>query len=388
MKTYDLAVVGASLAGALAAVLAAEAGLSVLLLEKGQGPKDRRNLTCGWLGKSLYTMSRIDAEEKLASDELYGKAIDLCRQANGGRLEWHSTWKDFPSDLPFHVVEKSHYRAGPGCGHELARQLHSRATETGQADLLFNAPVEYLERTEGGFVLRSARTKFEAKACLLSVGSFAVEWTKTVCDRLGLTVPELKARLGLRVEVPGRLLRTFLQLAGDLNLSRSDAQLDDIRIGSLVGERDDANLLSAFAYAMPGKPTERTSFMASASVQEGLDAMRVMRIVNTLSNDKIKREKATDFIHGHSVLEHIDQFVPVRQALLDLDKMLPSFLGCAAVYVPEIRISGVLPVDENMRTTLPGLYGAGECTTRVASPLGAMVSAMIAIRSLMEEKNG
>jgi hypothetical protein len=118
------------------------------------------------------------------------------------------------------------------------------------------------------------------------------------------------------------------------------------------------------------------------------DAIRVVRIINILSNDKIRRERAADFIQGHSVLEHLKQFDPIRKALVDLNKMVPLFLGCATVHIPEIRVGGALLVDENMKTAFAGLYGAGECTSRVASPLGAMASALVAVRNIMEEKDG
>ena len=68
--------------------------------------------------------------------------------------------------------------------------------------------------------------------------------------------------------------------------------------------------------------------------------------------------------------------------------MVPSFLGCAFIHIPEVKISGTLSVDKNMKTAFAGLYGAGGCVTRVASPLGTIASALVAVRNLMEELNG
>jgi len=390
MKIYDLAVVGTGLAGAMAAVAAAEAGLEVLVLEKGHGPKDRRNLVCGWLGRALYTMSRIDASQDEFTDEAaFGAVLDCCRKANGGRLEQHRAWEVLPEDLPLRVLSTPHYQADPGCGRELSQQFYQRVMATGKADVLFGAEVERLEHN-GRFLLHTSRGKLEARACLLATGGHSAEWIRNTCAALGLPASNPRIRLGLRVEVPTRLLRAFLQVVGDLRLAAAKGVLlDDMRQNTLVADRDDGGLLSAFAYTTPGRHSERISFMASFDAGDDFaDMARMVKIINVLSNDKVRRERAVDFAQGRSVLEHLEQFDPVREALLDLDRMVPSFLGCATIHIPETRIGGTLPVDENMRTAFAGLYGAGGCASRVASPLGSMASAMVAIRSIMEERNG
>jgi len=390
MKIYDLAVVGTGLAGAMAAVVAAEAGLEVLVLEKGYGPKDRRNLVYGWLGHSLYTMSRIDiGQDSFTNEVAFDAALDYCRKANGGRLEQHQAREILSGEMPLHVLGTPHYQADPGCGHELSQQLHQRLITTGKADVLFGTEVERLEHSEGRFILHTNRAKLEAHTCLLATGGHSAEWIQSICISLGLPLSGSFVRLGLRVEVPTRLLRTFLQVAGDLRLAAEGVLLDDMRQNSLIGDRDDKGLLSAFAYTASGRHSERTSFMASFDAGNNFaDAARLIRIINILSNDKVRRERVIDFIYGHSVLEHLNQFDPIRKALLDLDKMIPSFLGCAIVHIPEIRAGGVLPVDESMKTAFAGLYGAGGCASRVASPLGALASAKIAIQNIMEERNG
>jgi hypothetical protein len=387
MKIYDLAIVGTELAGAMAAVVAAEAGLSVLVMEKGQGPKERRHLVCGWLGRALYAMSRIDLDQDGFVDEkAFEIALDCCRKANGGRLEQHQNWEVLPNDLPLQASGKPYYQASANCGRELSQHLYERLEATAMADVLFGTTLEHIEHSEGRFVLRTSRGKLEARKCILATGGHSAEWIQNACTSLNLSTPSPRIRIGLRIEVPARLLRTFLQVAGDLQLVAEGVLIDDMRPNSLIGDREDGGLLSAFAYALPGRNSDRTSFMASFDASSNFaDALRVVRIINILSNDKIRRERAVDFVQGHSVLEHLKQFNPIRKALVDLNKMVPSFLGCATIHIPEIRVGGALPVDENMKTAFAGLYGAGECASRVASPLGALASALVAVRNIMEE---
>jgi hypothetical protein len=388
MKTYALAVVGAGLAGATAAAIAAEAGLETLVLERGRGPHDRRSLVGGWLGRALYTMSRMDAGT-LAGNALFAKALDLCREANGGRLELHEAMVSVPEGLPLRPEMVPHYRMSRGCGRVLAQELHRRLV-SGKADLLFGTEVERVESEKGRFVLHTRRGRLFSRRCLLATGSHSFGWIRNACAPLGLRLEPPQARLGVRVEVPSRLLRAFLRVMGDLRLvGEGGVLLDDLRVDSQVGDREDGGLLSAFAHTPPGKTSERASFMVGVDFgTDSAEAIRLMKIANILSNDRIRRERAMDFVHGRSVLEHLARFDPVRKALLDLDGMIPSLLCCATAHIPEAKIGGALPTDGNMRTVFSGLYGAGECVSGMDGLLDAMVSAMVSVRSVMEDENG
>jgi hypothetical protein len=389
MKTYGLAVVGAGLAGAVTATIAAENGLDVLVLEHGHGPKDRRNLVSGWLGCALYTMGRMEVG-KMSDGALFDKAINMCREANGGKLELRSAREAIVSDeLPLCSKGVPCYQPAPDCGREFGHRLYCRLLATGRADLLFGTEVERLEH-DGRFVLHTKRGKLSSRRCVLATGSHSTEWIRGVGSSMGLETDNPHARLGVRVEMPSRRLRSFLRVMDDLRLvAGNGVLLDDFRIDSTIGDRDDGGFLSAFAHTLPGKGSERASFMASFDHGDDFgEAVRITKIVNILSNDKIKRERASDFTHGHSVLEHLGQFEPLRKTLRDLDRMVPSFLRRATVHIPEVRLGGALRTDERMKTAFPGLYGAGECVSRVNGLLDALVSAMVSAQSIVEDENG
>ena len=48
MKIYDLVIVGAGAAGVMAAKTLINKNMSILIIEKGQDLKHRRNLVSGW----------------------------------------------------------------------------------------------------------------------------------------------------------------------------------------------------------------------------------------------------------------------------------------------------------------------------------------------------
>lgn len=390
MKIYDLAVVGAGLAGATAAIIAAEAGLETLVLERGCGPKDRHDLAEGWLGRALYTMPRLDVGN-LTKMDVFGAAIDLCRSASGGWLERHEGREVLASEnLPLCSKSAIYYRASPECGHELAQRLYRRLMATnGKADALFNTEVERLEHKRDKFILHTTRGQLEARRCLLATGAFSAPWLDSVCGMLDLKFGSPRVRLGVRVEVPARLeaFRRFLRVMDDLCLvDDGGGQLEDLRVDSRIGDREGGGILSAFAHTIAGSQPERTSFMAGFDVEGGFaEAARIAKITNILANDKIRRERAADFVHRRGISEHLGQFDPVRRALQNLDRMVPSFLSFATVHIPEMRVWGALPTDEKMRTAFPGLYGAGECLEKVDGLLDAMASALVSAQSIMEE---
>jgi thioredoxin reductase len=57
------------------------------------------------------------------------------------------------------------------------------------------------------------------------------------------------------------------------------------------------------------------------------------------------------------------------------------------MYIPEVRWNGILSVNEKMKTGVCGIYGAGECTTRASTIIGAMASGLIAAITRLGEEN-
>ena len=115
------------------------------------------------------------------------------------------------------------------------------------------------------------------------------------------------------------------------------------------------------------------------------DAIRGVKIINVLANDRIRKERIIDFMEGRSILKHIKGFDSLKDVFTEIEKVLPSFSNYAIMHIPEVRLRGIFPVDDNMKTIVPKLYGAGECTTRVSNLIGAMASGLISARTILKE---
>lgn len=379
MKVYDLIVIGAGPAGALAAQLACKHGLATLVLERGRALKDRRDPACGWFGHGLNAMSRLEADEVDGADE----ALELCREANDGKVENRQC--DEETHESRHFLSGRWHELRPSTGRELAIRLYRSIAPS--ADLLFETEVRKVMRADEGFIVQANRGRFAAKRCLIAVGSKSAEWIVKIGKALGLDLKDPPVRFGVRVEMPARMMRPLLSDRGSIRIEHAGVLSDDAWPNGFVSEWEDFKLISAFGYRPAGKRSERTSFMLSVGTSEGVDeALRVARILNVLSNDKLRRERAFDLVQGRSVMQHFAQFNSIVEGLMDWRCLVPRFIESATVHVPELRIGGVLPADDSMRTTCPGLYGAGQCVSQVKTLLGAMASGLTAARSIIEDK--
>jgi len=374
MKIYDLIIVGAGPAGVVAAKKASEKGMSVLLIEQGKDLKKRRSLTSGFFGRGLFLVDRLELEDPvLGNAKVVREIIALIRRVADHKIETlklkgEKTGKYCRFPDRFGLKLASYYRMKVG-----------KRTES-----MFNTEVIAIDRDKD-FEVHTNKGIFRSNKCLISTGKNSIEWTKDVCASFNVEPEEETIKIGVRVEVPTFRINDVLVELGDVKVSCESAECDDSRVDSFVGEWDEAKVLSAFGHCMPGKKSSRTNFMVSTE-SSSQDAIRDVQIVNVLTNDKIKKERVEDYMEGKSVLEHIDAFKNLGEAFEAIEDIIPSFISYATMYVPEVRFRGVMPVDPSMKIgSVPGLYGAGECTSRVSNLIGAMASGLIAARTILKE---
>ena len=373
MKIYDLIVIGSGPAGAAAAKVVSSKGMSVLVIERGKDLTRRRDLTCGWFGHGLYTLNRLELEDPVLKNE---KAIK-----EAFRLVQHVSFEK-PTIFKSKSTRQGKYcRLPDGFGRELATYFFNAISR--EAEILFNIDVLKISKDGNLFSVETSNGIYLAPRCLIATGKNSIEWIEGLCSHFNIQPVTHPIKIGVRVEVPTFRIRDAVENDGDIKVNCGEAQTDDARIDAFVGEWEDSHLLSAFGCAIPEKKSKRTNFMVG--MESDGDAIRDAKIANVLTNDKIRPEKVIDFVQGRSVLKHVDAFNMLKEAFEGLEKVFPAFTNYAIMYSPEIRLRGVLPVDAGMRTPIPGLYGAGECTTKVSSLIGALASGLIAGRTILKE---
>lgn len=368
MKLYDLAIVGAGPAGISAAKVATEKGLSVLILEKGRDLSKRRDLISGWFGKGICDLDRFETNDAfLDNPKAISDVLKLIKKIGISDLNKNEQFCKLP----------------PQFGMKMAAFFFEKLQK--KADILFNSEVLKVEKSEQEFIIYTAKNVFKSSYCLISTGRYSAEWIESLCKSLKIISLNNKARIGVRVEVPTSRVRDFIS-NGNITVNDGYSGTGDTRFNSFVGEWEESNILSAFGHYLPGKESHRTNFMAGTEINVDMsEIVREVKIVNILANDRIRCERVFDYMEGKSILKHIKIFDGLKTVFDELEKMFPSFITYATMYIPEVRLSGILPVTAEMATPIEKMYGAGECTERVSNLIGALASGIIAAKNIAKE---
>lgn len=366
MKIYDLIIVGSGPAGVSAAEMVSSK-MSVLIIERGKDMNRRRDLTSGWFGHGLYTMNRLELEDPfLRNKKAINKAFNIIQSV---------------SSEPPKIIGK-YCRLPDFIGKELAEHYFSIISN--KADILFNTEVENIKKDKY-FIIKTNKNQFYSKKCLISTGKNSMEWIKKICDNFEIPAAKNNIRVGIRVEVPTFRINEMLQDAGDIDIDcDEDVNTEDTRINSFVGEWEDSNILSVFGHGMPNKSSQKTNFMIGTDGNTE-DILKDVKIANVLQNDKIRPERIIEYMNGKSYLEHLKTFNKFKKSLINLEKTFPHITSYAIMYAPEVRLRGVLPVNTRMKTKINGIFGAGECTNKVGSLIGAIASGLVAGKSILKE---
>jgi len=358
MKVYDIIIVGAGPAGIFAAKELINKGLKVLIIEKGKELSKRKDLICGWFGQGISSIDRFETTDELFKHHSELKdSLKLIKQLSKQRLN------------------KPYYNLSNSTGKSIAKHFYDLVSK--DIDIMFDVEVISLIQDGNYFKIKTAPSKeLFCKRCIVATGKYSIEWIKQQSDKLNLNC-DTKSKYGVRVEVPTFKIKNFDPVSID-NISCSD-----IHVNSFVGEWEDSGLISSFGTSTIEK-SKRTNMLVG--IEDDTDnCIRNTKIINVLTNDKVKKERVKEFIEGKSILHNLDSFKKLILMFEKLEESITDFSECSFMYVPEIKLSGILNVDENMCTNVNHLYGIGECTNKVSNTIGAMASGILVAKKIIEE---
>lgn len=192
----DVVIVACGPAGLAAAISAAEAGLSVIALEKskrtggaanaGMGPLglntdvQRRDLATVSVEKAFemfmnYTHWRVDAN---LVKTYFEKSADTIRWLESMGVEFYKASRYFPgSEATWHIVMPENGKPGPGAGRTMTLRMTERAEALG-VQFLMETPGQSIVMENGKVAGVIARTKdgetvvISCKAAVIATGGF------------------------------------------------------------------------------------------------------------------------------------------------------------------------------------------------------------------------
>lgn len=368
-KTYDVAIIGSGPSGAAAAYVLAAKGLSVLLLERGRDLIKRRDTINGWFGRALFGMHRVRlSDPALRNKKLFNEALAIVQKA--------TRWKNVTSAKDYDELPIE-------CGYELAAYLFNKVAD--KIDIKFDTDAKSITKKNKIITINTSKGEFKTKRCVIATGRHSLTWLQEICPDLGIVCKDIETQIGVRIELPHKVARNSIDSTENIELD--DVVGDDISRRSFISEWEEAGILSAQGCSSPQSSSGHTSLMLGFKPNmTSEEIMRTVKIVNVLSNDKIRRERVKDFMENRSILEHIGMFDKLHETFTKINEEMPTFINCATMYIPEVRWSGILPVNSRMKTGITGIYGIGECTTRASTIIGSMASGLIVARTILGEK--
>jgi uncharacterized FAD-dependent dehydrogenase len=350
---YDIIIIGAGPAGVMAAYKLMGHNLKILLIDKGKDIHRRKDLICGWFGSGLSEMDNLILQKKTRH------SLSLIKKISKQKITKEQETQSFSIEQGKSILEYFH--------NILAHNV----------EIVFGNEVVDINKENGGFRVILENKEVFGKKCVIACGKYSFDFINKISKKFNLDTNYTKCKLGVRIEVPARFNGSvcFPQKINEKLFC------EDLRKNSFVGEWEESKVLSSFA-TIPTENSKKTNLFIGT--EETIDVcLRNIQIVNVLNNDKIKKEYAKEFFSSRSITNHIPIFSTIKDFLKTLS---PKLLEYMAIYIPELRIQGFLNVDNNLETSIDGLYGIGKCVTGIDSMLLAMESGWKVGEKLQKEK--
>lgn len=354
---YDVIIIGAGPAGLMAAKGLCNNGLSIMVIDKGKALQKRKDLICGWFGNGLSELSRIELNKGECKE-----ILDFLKEISSQKIPKKSQIVNFSYDSSLKISQYFH--------DDLFKKV----------EFSLDNEVFDIKRQDEFFSIKTERKDFLCKKCILATGKYSTDFIKKMKIVTDSVSKQIGA-MGIRIEVPTTKVKDYFETYSGLDHKIDDICLYDFRMNSVVGEWEDSNIISSFGAATEEK-TRKTNFFLGQ--EDDLNScIRNVKIINVLNNDKIKKEFVKEFLSNKSIVSNLKSFNVIKEAFVNLNKEIVGIVDYAMIYLPEIRLNGILDVDNFMKTTVPDLYGIGGCTNRSKNILESMGCGNVVARTIL-----
>ncbi len=453
---YDVIIIGAGPGGIFSAyeLTALEPDMKVAVFEAGHtlqkrkcpidGDKIKSCINC----KSCSIMSGFggagafsDGKYNITNDfggtlyEYIGKtkAIELMRYVDdinmrfgGEGTKLYSTsgskFKKMCIQNDLHLLDASVRHLGTDINYVVLENLYAFLKD--KVDFYFDSPVDNIEISDGGYIIKSGTKEYNCKNCIVSVGRSGSKWMESVCKHLDIPTESNRVDIGVRVELPAVV---FSHLTDELYESkivyRTEKYGDKVRTfcmnpkGAVVTENTNGIItVNGHSYEDPAKQTENTNFalLVAKHFSEPFKDSNgygesIARLSNMLGGGVIV-QRFGDLIRGHRstpgrIQESFvtptltatpgDLSLVLPKRILDgiiemiyaLDKIAPGTANDdTLLYGVEVKFYNMeVEVDENLESKHKGLYIIGDGSGITHSLSHASASGVHVVRNIVNK---
>ena len=297
---YDVIIIGAGPGGIFAAyeLMKKKPDCKIAVFEEGYPLEKRKcpidgekvkscinckrcSIMCGFGGAGAFSDGKYNITNDFGGTlfEYIGKKqavelmkyVDEINMENGGEgTKLYSTagtkFKKLCLQNKLNLLDASVRHLGTDINYVVLQNLYDQMKD--KMDFFFDAPVETIEITDGGYRIICENGAYECKKCVVSVGRSGSKWMEKVCKDLAIPTKSNRVDIGVRVELPAVI---FAHLTDELYESkivyRTEKFEDNVRTfcmnpnGIVVNENTNGIItVNGHSYEGNEKKTDNTNF--------------------------------------------------------------------------------------------------------------------------------
>ncbi len=353
--------------------------------------------------------------------------VDKINMENGGEgtklyTTANSEIKTLCLQNSLHLLDASVRHLGTDKNYDVLTNLYNLLKD--KVDFFFNEPVETIDKKGVTYFVTTKKRVIEGDRCIVSVGRSGSKWIEKVCKKLGVKTLSNRVDIGVRVELPAVIYKHLTdQLYESKIVYVTEKYNDKIRTfcmnpyGSVVTENTNGIVtVNGHSFEDKSKHTENTNFalLVSKHFTEPFNdsnayAESIAKLSNMLGGGVIV-QRFGDLIRGRRSTENrieesfitptlsatpgdLSLVMPKRildaiiEMIYALDKIAPGTANDdTLLYGVEVKFYNMqVDIDENLQTSLDGLYVIGDCSGITHSLSHASASGVYVARKILEE---
>lgn len=353
--------------------------------------------------------------------------VDKINMENGGEgtklyTTANSEIKKLCLQNSLHLLDASVRHLGTDKNYDVLTNLYNFLKD--KVDFFFNEPVEKIDKKGVTYFVNTDKRVIEGDRCIVSVGRSGSKWIEKVCKELGVKTLSNRVDIGVRVELPAVIYKHLTdQLYESKIVYVTEKYNDKIRTfcmnpyGSVVTENTNGIVtVNGHSFEDKSKHTENTNFalLVSKHFTEPFNdsnayAESIAKLSNMLGGGVIV-QRFGDLIRGRRSTENrieesfitptlsatpgdLSLVMPKRildaiiEMIYALDKIAPGTANDdTLLYGVEVKFYNMqVDIDENLQTSLDGLYVIGDCSGITHSLSHASASGVYVARKILEE---
>lgn len=378
--TYDVAIIGAGVAGAFASLRIAEQhkDLNTILIDLGKRPGKRRRFLEGWFGcfptgdGKLYTndvnkvLEIADGRKTRGIDRWINNLIN-----NTSKTPIIKNKK--PNKKILSEIKKYDYELElcdymqwiPNDIHQLSRYIADYIENSDNITFSFDNEVFGIQEYTNEFIIDTNDGQVECKKIILCTGRSGWRWVNELYRELGILLEDDQAKYGITLEIASQYLKDFNK--SHCILKKDNLLVGPVSWGGSIIQEDHVNLTTAAFRSNEGRWKSDKTFFSLINFKdypnEGCKQTdRIAQLSFLLSGERVGREKVRSIIRKSSQISMLPEYNWLIPAIEELDKIFPNLINRGFFHYPDILpLVSKIEMNNNLESTqIKNLFVAGE----------------------------